>query len=158
MSKAGHTVENAVKFIERFPPYARTQIELVQSAAAKNAWMPSSGGVDRTQRKTVRSLAHTMKGAASMIGAHRFAAASRALQDACEALGVGGMHDTPGSVEHDKVCSAFEVWKIELACLLKVLQTDAGQLVTNPAPETSPWPTPATKEEPATAGTSSSSS
>ena len=122
----GHTTQQAAAFLARFRGYAAQQAELVRVAVETGAWAPcttsSSGSIGRDRsQKTVRSLVHATKGAASMIGAHRFSAASRALQDASEALGDDAK---PSVAERDNALGALEVWKSELTQLLQLLESE----------------------------------
>ena len=122
----GHTTQQAAAFLARFRGYAAQQAELVRVAVESGAWAPctssSSGAIGRDRsQKTVRSLVHATKGAASMIGAHRFSAASRVLQDASEALGDDAK---PTAAERDNALGALEVWKSELTHLLQLLEEE----------------------------------
>ena len=138
VQKIGHTAEQAAIFLSRFRGHAAKQMALVNAAVAANAWAPavdtsSPGGVMRDRKqKTVRALAHAIKGAASMIGAHRFTAACRALQDASEALGDGR---ATTDAERDTACACLEVWRSEFAALDEVimdemLREDTAEMLT----------------------------
>jgi HPt (histidine-containing phosphotransfer) domain-containing protein len=85
--------------------------------------------------KTVRALAHRIKGAAKMISAHRLSAASHALQDGSEPLGAS----SPTAAERDAALCSLEVWRVELARLLLLLEKEpAGHMVADPVPRTVP--------------------
>ena len=129
----GQRPEIAVTFLERFVSYARGQDELISLAVASESWAPavsSQPGVisrDRAQ-KTVRSIAHATKGAASMIGAHRFTAASLKLQQAAETLGIEG----GTSAEQAAAKAAYEVWRHECAAVVNmILEGDSSKLIEN---------------------------
>jgi len=128
----GHSPAQAATFLNRFVGYAKEQVGKATAAAAADTWAPrrtpSDGAMparDRAQ-KTVRSVAHACKGAASMVGAHRLTAASHALQIHADALGA----PSPSEAEVDAARGSLELWKTELQLLLEVLETeDASKLV-----------------------------
>jgi len=132
VTKLGHTPSNAVAFLAHFPPYAHMQRELLNAAVAQGAWSGSrSGGV-----KTVRGVAHAIKGAASMIGALRFAHASKLLQHTAEKLG----ESEATADDRDATLGAVALWLAELEYLLTLLaQEDHADLVARTEPHTSPW-------------------
>ena len=153
----GHPPARAGEMLTKFSGYLRGQQERMLDAKAHNRWAPPKpewgGGSpvrDRTH-KSVRSLAHAVRGAASMIGAHRLVTSCRALQDAAEAFAefAGGALDEsaitgeappPPDPQREEAVrvqalAALEVWLGESARLLKVLDDhDPAELVTRSKP------------------------
>jgi len=116
-SKLGYSDKQAEALLLRFVPYATQQKVLMAAALEAEQWAPPRNEADRAQ-KSVRSLAHSCKGAAGMICAHRVVEASRCLQDAAEVCAKADR-----TAEEELLARAScEVWKLEVDRLLRLIE------------------------------------
>jgi HPt (histidine-containing phosphotransfer) domain-containing protein len=92
----------------RFGRYVQQQKELMLSALEADAWAPSREAADVAQ-KTVRAIAHSVKGAAAMVKAQRLTEVCTHLQFACEPM------VSPSCSAQDRIDAKAlsEVWKRE---------------------------------------------
>ena len=125
----GQSEATAASMLHKFKAYIEDQLALMHKAIDDDAWAPRKGTADRSQ-KTVRALAHSVKGAASMVSAPRLTAISKRLQEACDPLDADG----PSDKERQDARLATEVWKHEAATLLQVFRSVEMDVVVRSEP------------------------
>lgn len=112
-AKLGYSASQAQQMIERFKPYLAQQQELMQAALDAQAWAPT----DDVNKKSVRSIAHAVKGAAGMVCAQRLAEASKSLQMSSEKCG----NHNYSAEEHLMARADSAVWQLELDRMVNLI-------------------------------------